>query len=140
MPSSRGKSRRSIFRRLQPACRRVPRRSSSAPRAKLRDATLDRLETLEPVLRKRARHVITETARVEAFAAAAERGDTQELGRLVNESHRSLRDDYEVSCAELDFLVESARQVPGVLGSRMTGGGLGGSTMTLMRPEALAAF
>jgi galactokinase len=106
----------------------------------LRDAQLHQLDVLDDVPRKRARHVITENARVEAFASAAQRGDLEEMGRLLGESHRSLRDDYEVSCPELDFLVETAQHVPGVLGARMTGGGFGGSTVTLMHPEAIATY
>ena len=105
--------------------------------ASLRDATIPQLTALEGVLLKRARHVITENARVEAFASAAERGDLEEMGKLTTESHRSLRDDYEVSCPELDFLVDTALTVPGVLGARLTGGGFGGSTVNLVRPEAL---
>jgi galactokinase len=62
------------------------------------------------------------------------------MGRLMYESHRSLRDDFEVSCRELDVLVEAASGVAGVLGSRMTGGGFGGSTVSLVRREALADF
>jgi galactokinase len=105
--------------------------------ASLRDAPFGHLDRLTGVLLKRARHVVSENARVEAFAAAAERGDAQEMGRLVTESHGSLRDDYAVSCAELDFLVETALTVPGVLGARMTGGGFGGSTVNLVRREAV---
>lgn len=106
----------------------------------LRDATLSQVESLGDVLQRRARHVITENSRVEAFASAADRGDIEEMGHLMTESHRSLRDDYEVSCPELDFLVETALRVPGVLGSRMTGGGFGGSTVSLMRPEVVDVF
>jgi galactokinase len=102
--------------------------------ASLRDATLDQLSQLDGILLKRARHVITENARVEAFAAAA---TSEEMGRLLAESHASLRDDYEVSCPEIDFLVETASSVPGVLGARVTGGGFGGSTVNLVRLEAL---
>jgi galactokinase len=105
--------------------------------ASLRDATLDRLSELNGVALKRARHVLTENARVETFAAAAERGDLEGMGRALIESHRSLRDDYEVSCAELDFLVETALEIPGVLGARMTGGGFGGSTVNLVRRDAV---
>jgi galactokinase len=108
--------------------------------ASLRDADQqgpDSLSTLNDTLRKRARHVITENARVEAFAAAAERGDLAEMGRLVTQSHQSLRDDYEVSCPELDFLVDTALAVPGVFGTRMMGGGFGGSTVILVRWDAV---
>jgi galactokinase len=108
--------------------------------ASLRDASLHQLSALEGVLLKRARHVVTENARVEAFAAAATRGDLDEMGKLATESHRSLRDDYEVSCPELDFLVETALSVPGVVGARLTGGGFGGSTVNLVRSEAVAGL
>lgn len=103
----------------------------------LRDAQLEQLHRLDPTLRKRVRHVITENQRVEQFAAAAIAGDFDALGRLTIESHRSLRDDYEVSCTELDFLVDTALSVRGVLGARMTGGGFGGSTVNLLRPDAI---
>ena len=99
----------------------------------LRQATLEQLATLDGVLLKRARHVVTENARVQSFAQA----DPEAMGRLATESHRSLRDDYEVSCPELDFLVETALRVPGVLGARLTGGGFGGSTVNFVRPEAV---
>ena len=89
---------------------------------------------------RRARHVVTEDARVEQFRAAGAAGDLAAMGRLMVESHRSLRHDYEVSCAELDFLVDAALEIPGVLGSRMTGGGFGGCTVTLLRPESAARF
>ena len=106
----------------------------------LRDANLRNLGTLNGTLLKRARHVVTENARVEQFVAAAERGDGETMGRLATESHRSLRDDYEVSCDELDFLVETALRVPGVLGARMTGGGFGGSTVNFVHLEAVEAL
>jgi galactokinase len=105
--------------------------------ASLRNVTCDQLGSLKGVLLKRARHVNSENARVEAFAAAASGGNAREMGRLVTESHASLRHDYEVSCAELDFLVETALTVPGVLGARMTGGGFGGSTVNLVLRSAL---
>jgi len=103
----------------------------------LRDAELGKLGALDGVLLKRARHVVTENARVTKFAHSA---DVAEMGRIVSESHVSLRDDYQVSCAELDFLVEAALRVEGVLGARMIGGGFGGSTVNLVRPEALGAL
>jgi galactokinase len=105
----------------------------------LRDATLDDLNKLSGVVLKRARHVVTENARVEAFAAA-ERADLEKMGRLAVESHESLRDDYEVSCPELDFLVETALKLPGVFGARMTGGGFGGSTVNFVRSDAVEKF
>jgi galactokinase len=84
--------------------------------------------------------VVTENLRVEAFAAAGARGDLEAMGRIAVESHESLRDDYEVSCAELDFLVEKAMALPGVLGARMTGGGFGGSTVNFVKAEAVENF
>jgi galactokinase len=93
----------------------------------------------DPILR-RVRHVVTENERTLAAARALRAGDLAEMGRLMYESHYSLRDDYEVSSPELDLLVEIARGLPGVLGARMTGGGFGGSTVTLVRREALDGF
>jgi galactokinase len=93
----------------------------------------------EPV-RRRCRHVISENERTLAAARALEQGDIAAMGLLMNASHDSLRRDYEVSCRELDILVESARAVPGVLGARMTGGGFGGCTVNLVRRDALDAF
>lgn len=86
---------------------------------------------------KRARHVITEIQRTLDAAVALEKGDFQQFGRLMNESHDSLRDDYEVSSKELDSLVSAAREVDGVLGSRLTGAGFGGCTVTLLRKDTV---
>lgn len=76
--------------------------------------------------------MVSEIRRTAQGAAALSRGDYKAFGRLMVESHYSLRDDYEVSCPELDLLVEAALSVPGVYGSRMTGGGFGGCTVTLL--------
>jgi galactokinase len=95
---------------------------------------------IQPPARQRARHVVTEDARVEAFMAASNAGDLKTMGQLFVASHRSLQHDYEVSCEELDFLVDTALGVPGVFGARMTGGGFGGCTVNLVAPEAVAAF
>jgi len=95
---------------------------------------------LPHTLARRARHVITENLRVEAFASAAFHGDLETMGRLAVESHHSLRDDYEVSCPELDFLVETALGIPGVFGARMTGGGFGGSTVNFVHLDTVADF
>ncbi|CAG2068761.1 unnamed protein product, partial [Timema podura] len=108
----------------------------------LRDADIQDLERLQskPIdetMLRRARHVIGEIARTERAADALKSGDYEAFGELMVESHISLRDDYEVSCPELDQLVELALVVPGVLGSRMTGGGFGGCTVTLLRNEAV---
>jgi len=89
-------------------------------------------ELLPEPLRRRARHVVNENNRVLQAVKALERGDAEEFGRLMNQSHISLRDDYEVSCPELDLLVETAWQTEGVYGSRLTGAGFGGCTITLV--------
>ena len=108
--------------------------------ASLRDATFDLLgetkEALEPVFQRRARHVIGEIERTTETAAAIEAGDWARVGELMYASHDSLRDDYEVSCDELDLLVELAKkqgESGAVIGSRMTGGGFGGCTVSLVR-------
>ena len=88
--------------------------------------------------RRRARHVVTEDDRVNRFVDACSRADLDLMGRLLVESHRSLQHDYEVSCAELDFLVDTALAIPGVFGSRMTGGGFGGCTVTMLRPAEVS--
>ena len=110
----------------------------------LRDVTLEQLEQfgrdLPDVVYRRCHHVITENARVLAAAHALEHQDLDEFGRLMAESHQSLRDDYEVSCKELDLMVELARQIEGVYGARMTGGGFGGSTVNLVREEHVEEF
>jgi galactokinase len=104
----------------------------------LRDAKLDGLAALDGVGLKRARHIVTENKRVERFVeAVAAETHAAEMGLIVTESHISLRDDYEVSCAELDFLVDAALRVDGVFGARMIGGGFGGSTVNLVHPEAV---
>ncbi len=95
---------------------------------------------LSEVIYRRCRHVITENARVPAAAKALEQGNLEAFGRLMNESHRSLRDDYEVSCKELDAMVELAQKAPGVYGARMTGGGFGGCTVNLVNEENLEEF
>ena len=108
----------------------------------LRDVTPGQLASVAAALpeipARRARHVVTEDERVERFASAG--GDLAFMGRLLVESHRSLQHDYEVSCAELDFLVDTALAIEGVYGSRMTGGGFGGCTVTMLRPDAVERF
>ena len=91
-------------------------------------------------LERRVRHVVGENERVAAAAAALERGDLAGCGRLLYASHASLRDDYEVSCAELDALVAAARLTPGVYGARLTGGGFGGCTVNLVAADAADAI
>jgi galactokinase len=110
----------------------------------LRDVTLEQLEeygwALSSVVYRRCRHVITENARVLTAAKALESQDLDGFGELMAGSHASLRDDYEVSCKELDLMVELAREVEGVYGSRMTGGGFGGSTVSLVDSEHVERF
>jgi len=107
----------------------------------LRDVTLTDLEKhkseLPQLVYRRCRHVISENDRVLAAATALRTADLSRFGQLMNESHRSLRDDYEVSCRELDRLVEIASACDGVYGSRMTGGGFGGCTVTLVQSGAV---
>ena len=107
----------------------------------LRSATPDSLESIpDPMIRRRARHVVTENQRVIDFVAASRRGDLTGMGRLLVASHRSLQHDYEVSCEELDFLVDAALTIPGTFGARMIGGGFGGCTVNLIDPTAVEHF
>jgi galactokinase len=110
----------------------------------LRDVSLDDLEKnkneLPQLVYRRCRHVISENERVLAAAESLKSGDLNQFGKLMYESHRSLRDDYEVSCHELDLLVEIASTCEGVYGSRMTGGGFGGCTISLVRADAANRF
>lgn len=106
----------------------------------LRHVTEDMLEraALAPLLLRRARHVVSENARTLACRDALEHRDYARAGRCMNASHASLRDDYEVSCPEIDVLVALAQSVPGVYGSRITGGGFGGCTVTLVAHDDAA--
>jgi galactokinase len=113
----------------------------------LRDAKLASVTSpggrLDELHLRRARHVITENLRVEAFAKALTAGDLARAGQLMYESHVSLRDDYEVSCKELDVLVAAAQELGssgGVHGSRMTGGGFGGCTVSLVRTDCVESI
>ena len=110
----------------------------------LRDVTLSQLEQhrglLPEVIYRRCRHVVTENDRVQQAAEALLQGNLSALGMLMAESHCSMRNDYEVSCAELDTMVEIALAQPGVIGARMTGGGFGGCTITLVHADAAEAF
>jgi len=107
----------------------------------LREATLDQLDQhkdeFDEVTYRRVRHVVTEIPRTSAAAEALDAADYATFGKLMVDSHNSLRDDFEVSCPELDQLVESALKVEGVYGSRMTGGGFGGCTVTLLKQESV---
>lgn len=101
---------------------------------KLKDAVAD------SVCRKRARHAVYENRRTIRAVEALNAGHIEEFGKLMNESHISLRDDYEVSCEEVDALVECAWELPGVIGSRITGGGFGGCTVSIVENDAVEQF
>jgi galactokinase len=111
----------------------------------LRDVSPEQLEANRDLLDDdaifmRCLHVVTENRRVEETRAALERGDLNRAGECMMESHASLRDDYEVSCDELDIMVGIALEQPGIFGSRMTGGGFGGCTVSMVRTEAVDEF
>lgn len=110
----------------------------------LRDVTLAQLEEhqglLEQKVFSRSRHVITENERVAKAVEAFKRGDLATLGPLMRDSHRSLRDDYQVSCGELDLMTEIAVAQRGVIGARMTGGGFGGCTINLVKASVVDEF
>jgi galactokinase len=110
----------------------------------LRDVTPEAFEQfgheLPEVIRKRARHVITENLRVQQAAEALAAKDLTRFGALMASSHNGLRDDFEVSCIELDIMVRLAQQAEGVYGARMTGGGFGGCTINLVRADSVASF
>jgi galactokinase len=110
----------------------------------LREIDLTDLEvashSLSEILLRRARHVVSENDRVLKAVKDLEKGDLESFGRLMVASHESLRDDYEVSCKELDVLVELALKQPGVLGARMTGAGFGGCTVNLVLAGAAESF
>ncbi|MEA2698405.1 MAG: galactokinase, partial [Myxococcales bacterium] len=100
---------------------------------------LPRIDRLPDPLCRRARHVVTENARVLAFRQALARGQLDDLGPLMAASHQSLRDDYQVSVPEIDLLVNIATATPGVLGARLTGGGFGGAVVVLAAAEKASA-
>jgi galactokinase len=104
----------------------------------LASASLDDLGDLSEPLLRRARHVVSEVARVDAFVEALRADEWDPIGPLLVASHVSLRDDYEVSCEELDVTVDVAREV-GAIGARMTGGGFGGSAIALVPTERVEA-
>jgi galactokinase len=110
----------------------------------LRDVKLSQLQELGRGMRevafRRARHVITENERVTRASDALRAGKMERFGKLMLASHESLRDDYEVSCDELDIMVSLAGKIKGVLGARMTGGGFGGCAVNLVREDSVARF
>jgi galactokinase len=117
---------------------RLPRISA------LRDVTLGELlgfgHEMRGVVFRRARHVITENERVTRAADALLGGEMARFGELMLASHESMRDDYEISCKELDIMVSLAAKIEGVLGARMTGGGFGGCTVNLVHQDSVANF
>lgn len=110
----------------------------------LRDISLEEFQkregSLPPLIRRRVRHVVSENQRTLEAKEALKGGDLEAFGRLMYDSHHSLRYDFEVSCFELDTLVEAARKVSGVYGSRLTGAGFGGCTVSLVAQEAVPEF
>jgi len=110
----------------------------------LRDVSVEDFERysdkLPEITRRRARHVVTEDVRTLLGVAALKAGDVVRFGAMMNGSHESLRYDYEVSCRELDALVEASRSIEGVYGARMTGAGFGGCTVSLVANEAVDRF
>lgn len=94
----------------------------------------------DPVQLKRAKHAVYENQRTIDAVAALREGDINKFGQLMNQSHISLRDDYEVSCEEIDILVDLAWKIPGVIGSRITGGGFGGCTVSIVKNDAVDTF
>lgn len=120
-------------------------RSCKADLSYLAELTPSQFEDFKSALtdetvRNRAQHVIEENARVLASVEALTANDLEQFGRLMNLSHDSLRDLYEVSCDELDIMVEEARKIPGTLGARMTGAGFGGCTVSLVHEDDVERF
>ena len=94
----------------------------------------------DPVRLKRAKHAVYENQRTIDAVSALKEGNIERFGELMNQSHISLRDDYEVSCEEIDILVDLAWKIPGVIGSRITGGGFGGCTVSIVKNDAVDTF
>ena len=94
----------------------------------------------DPIQLKRAKHAVYENQRTIDAVAALKAGDITKFGQLMNQSHISLRDDYEVSCEEIDILVDLAWAIPGVIGSRITGGGFGGCTVSIVKNDSVDTF
>ncbi len=131
----------SEYNRRRDECDAAARAAGVASLRDLDPAGLDVLrDRVEPTVFRRARHVVGENARVLAAAAALDGGDLEGLGRAMDASHRSLRDDYGVSGPELDRLVDAARGAPGCLGARLTGAGFGGCAVAAVRTGEVDAF
>ena len=113
--------------------------------ASLGDLTVEEFERHADLIRddvrtRRARHAVSENQRTIEAVAALQNGNIEKFGKLMNQSHISLRDDYEVSCKEIDLLVSLAWDIPGVIGSRITGGGFGGCTVSIVKNDAVETF
>ena len=111
----------------------------------LGDLTCEQFDSLkdhisDPICRKRAKHAVYENQRTIRAVKALKENRIEEFGQLMNDSHVSLRDDYEVSCKETDILAELAWKIPGVVGSRITGGGFGGCTVSIVKTDAVDTF
>jgi galactokinase len=105
------------------------------------DAVMEDIHILsDPTIRKRARHVVSENLRVKHAAAALRMGDLHTFGRLMNASHQSMKEDYEITGLEMDTLAETAQQIDGCLGARMTGGGFGGCAIALVKKSSIESF
>ena len=111
----------------------------------LGDLTPEEFETHKSLIKddiqlQRAKHAVYENQRTIDAVTALKAGDIERFGKLMNQSHISLRDDYDVSCEEIDILVDLAWKIPGVLGSRITGGGFGGCTVSIVKDESIDTF
>jgi galactokinase len=124
------------YRRRREECERAAAGLGVRALRDVDEHNLAQLVLLPDLEARRARHVITENARVQLAASALREGDLQRLGALLYASHTSLRDDFEASCPELDLLVDLARAQPDTFGARMTGGGFGGAVLVLVRAGA----
>ncbi len=124
------------------AVKNISREKPISNLSKLNKEEFNKLKNLisDPVIKRRARHVVLENDRVSNAVKAFIAGDLDLLGHFMFESHKSLKDDYEVSCFELDTMVEEASRVKGVLGSRMTGAGFGGCTISIVHDSQIETF
>jgi galactokinase len=120
------------YRERRAECERAAAAAGVASLSDLSASDLPYISTLQPPLDRRVRHVVTENARVHTMVSALAAGDLRAVGRLLVESHASMRDDFEVSLPEIDVLVQCALEQTGVLGARLTGGGFGGAVIALI--------
>ena len=127
------------YRTRRDECRRAAAALDVASLRDVGESDLDAIDTLPDPLNRRARHVVTENARVHATVAALGAGNLPEVGRLFLASHASMRDDFDVSIPAIDALVEQAARVQGVYGARLTGGGFGGAIVALVELDRVRA-